>query len=223
MNKNMLDKGYSRFDVEYFFIHNRFDIEYVEKMYLLCQLLGLYTFLDRFLIEEMAKGIGLEIIKFARHYGLVIESQEETEAKGKKPVFYFNLGTGGLNLLRQTGDHINPLFLAAGRQEKSRLLTVNYFMYENNLKIKKRENQDKKHRYFTTSCDKILYFKDSIKKRYIAQKMADQWTSKEIRQHGDEARTFTVDDVLEIVDFIEINRERVQIGERTRTTLTDKI
>lgn len=230
-----VDKAKSKIEVEFLFHHARMTTEKVEKIYDLCRLLGRYTFLDRVLVEKLSSnGIGMDTIEDASRLGLVTEAQENSTQYGKKNIFYFNLATGGINFLHYTGDPINDLFIAAGRAEKSRLLTANYYFQENNIVPNPYERQDKRHRYFFMENEKYYYFSDAIWIDVLTQGVAEKENEKLRKEHkkmteledkfideetGEVIDKFTSASIKDKYSFIDITKDKIPIGNLTRTVL----
>lgn len=203
--------GISRHEIEFMFTNARFNMRQIEYIRELCRLLGKYMFVDRDILNARSKnGIGLSYIKKAVYYHIVTEMQEETE-KGKKDIYYYQLGMGGKYILDKNEDRYNNIRFLAGREEKSRILTFNYFALDNNYDIDMRYKQDGEGRYFFCRNGIVCYYPDAIRENKLIQELR--------RLLSTEENILGADEIREKFNFIPIDMKLIEIGSKTKTTL----
>lgn len=203
--------GISRHEIEFLFTNARFNIRQIEYIRELCRLLGKYMFVDMDILNARSKdGIGLSYIKRAVNSHIVTEMQEETP-KGKKEIYYYQLGMGGKYILDKNQDRYNAMGFLSGIDEKSRILTFNHFALENDYDIDMRYIQEPKHRYFFCKKGIVCYFPEAIKENKLIQELR--------RTFSTEENILDADKIRKKFNFIPIDKEIIRIGSKTRSTL----
>ncbi len=205
MSKN--NTGISRHVIDFLFNNARFNLRQVEQIKELCLILAKYMFVDRNLLEKRSKnGIGLSFIKKAAYYNFIAELQEENQ-KGKKNIYYYQLGQGGIYLLQKAEYNINQMNILAGKEEKQRILTFNYFALENNIEPEFC-GQDQQNRFFMCKNNTVCYFNNHIKENKIIQKLCEALTTKESVVKPEQIR--------EMYKFLQIDKKMIEIGAKTQ-------
>lgn len=203
--------GISRHEIEFLFTNARFNIRQIEYIRELCRLLGKYMFVDMDVLKARSKdGIGLSYIKKSVNNHIVTEMQEETH-KGKKDIYYYQLGMGGKYILDKNQDKYNAMGFLSGIDEKGRILTFNHFALENDYDIDMRYIQEPRHRYFFCKKGIVCYFPEAIKENKLVQELRRTFSTKEKVPGSEEIRGK--------FNFIPIDKEIIKIGSKTRTTL----
>lgn len=203
--------GISRHEIEFMFTNARFNMRQIEYIREICRLLGKYMFIDRDILNARSKnGIGLSYIKKAVYYHIITELQEETE-KGKKDIYYYQLGMGGKYILDKNEDRYNSLSFLAGREEKSRILTFNYLALDKDYDIDMRYRQDGEGRFFFCKNAIVCYYPDVIKENKLIHLLRRMFATEEHIAGADEIR--------EKFNFIPIDKKLIEIGSKTKTTL----
>lgn len=128
---DLRSRSISKYEIETLFrdVLNQSQIENISN---LLKLLGLYVFLDREMLDILSERhfnqkIGLSYIQKAVKYNLVAEMQSDKNL-GK---YYFQLKSGGFAFLNEIEFKYRKLPLDAASSERSKILSINQFLFKN--------------------------------------------------------------------------------------------
>jgi len=207
----MSNIGISRHEVEFLFSNARFNLEQIENIGQICRILGKYLFIDRNILDARAnEKIGLSYIQKAVNNHIITEMQYQN-SKGKKDVFYYQLGMGAKYLLEKAGETYFDINILADKKMKSRILTFNYFIIEKGYDISFKYAQDSLHRFFFCKDSIICYFPNIIKEMEIIRML--------IRKFSTADGSPTIEEIRDRFNFIPVEGKTIDIGGKTRTIL----
>ncbi len=203
--------GVSRHEIEFLFRNAKLNLDQIENIGYICRVLGKYLFVDRTILDSRAnKKIGLSYLEKAVNHHIITEMQYQNSNE-KKKIFYYQLGMGGQYLLEKANENYLEMNILADREMKSRILTFNYFALEQGYDMNFRYGQDDKHRFFFCKEGVICYFPMVIKEMEIIRMLIKKFTT--------EDGPPTVDEIREKFNFIPVEKDIIDIGGKTKTTL----
>ncbi|MGO1581571.1 hypothetical protein [Senegalia sp. (in: firmicutes)] len=206
-----MSSGRSRHEIEHLFRDARFNNRQIDKIFEICKVIGKYMFVDRNILDARSDiKIGLSYLERAVINRIITKMQHE-DSKEVRDLYYYQLGMGGRHLLQKSGERFNDMHIAAGEKMKSRLLTFNYFMLEYDYDLSMGYEQDYKHRFFFCKGGIICYFEDSIKEMELKRIL--------IRRFSSPDNEVTMKDIESRFNFIPIDRDLIDVGDKTKTTL----
>lgn len=222
------DFGITDYELEIYFRRclNQEQIRYITKLIVI---LGKYMVLSRQMINLRAgEEIGLKYVAMAVENGLITELRYK-DGSGLKNIYFFHLNYGGIRLCEKDGYFLNKLPLSADDRIKSRIVTLNKWLLENNLDLDERYKIDRDYSYFHVAANKshnhiIGYFKESISEdmvaRILLKKENQQIISKLTKlgitgENNENIKKLTLDDILKRYKFVPINIELVKIGNKS--------
>lgn len=206
----------SRFEIEHIFRGAIFNHEQVYKVRRICETLGKYMFLDRSLLEERA-GEKIELNNIVRcvKYNIIAQLKHEDYDNESGDRYYYQLDVGGYNILERAGITFNEMNILAGQEEKSRILTFNYYIKENHLDVDMKYKQPISHNFYFCNGNKVCYYPDKTKEEYILEKL--QRLTSEKDEDGN-VTTLSFKDLRDMFHFIPIEGELINVGVKSRTT-----
>ncbi|GKX32330.1 hypothetical protein SH1V18_48100 [Vallitalea longa] len=208
----------SKFEIEHLFRGGIFNNEQIYKVKKTCEVLGKYMFLDRTLLEDRAgERIGLSYIGKCINYNIIAQLKHNGY-DGSKDIYYYQLDVGGYNLLERAGIRHNEMNILADDKVKSRILTFNYFIKNNNMDVDRDYFQPIHHTYFFCKNSIICYYEDKIKETKILKILQLMLTEKK----DGEVREPSIEELRERFSFRQIDMELINVGETSKTTKKTK-
>lgn len=203
--------GTSRHEIDFLFKNSRFNVETVENIVTLCKVLAKYMVVDKTIFDKRCNNkIGFSYLRKAIENHIITEMQHQ-DGSEKKNIFYYKLGMGGTYLLEKMRERYIDLNIGIDKEMYGRILAFNYFALENDYDIDLNALQDMKHRFFCCRGGVICYFPKDIKEIQIIRMLIPNLATEE--------ETPTPNDIKEKFNFIPINKDLIDIGCKTKTTV----
>ena len=164
--------GTSRHEAMHMFTSDIYSIKQLESIWSLLEILGKYTYVDNKILEsraeKMDKKIGIRAVNLALRDGLIIQAYDP-----KKDEYYTHLAQGGMYAMEKAQKVYNALYLAARKEERERILTLNHYLLDQDFDLLL-GNQDFRNRYFFCTDNKIVHFPETINEKEIIRELQRQ-------------------------------------------------
>ncbi|QUI25885.1 hypothetical protein HZI73_26090 (plasmid) [Vallitalea pronyensis] len=205
----------SKFEIEHVFRGAIFDHEQIYKVKKICETLGKYMFLDRTLLEERAgEKIGLSYLTRCIKHNIIAQLKHEGYEGGSKDIYYYQLDVGGYNLLQRAGIRHNEMNILADHEVKSRILTFNYFIRDNDLDVDQDYIQPITHVFYFCIDGLICYYPDKITEPTIIKILQRMFT----REKDGTIVVPSFEEISDRFSFREIDMALIDVGKKSRTT-----